>query len=128
MIARGATSLWETFEPVASLAHGFSTSPVFQLSSGILGVRPGSAGFRSIQFTPQLGDLAWAKGVHGTPHGDVSVHLERTDDGFDATLRAPPGIPIESLPPLGWLINGEMQLGEGARRISFVRAGTHNSD
>lgn len=128
MLARGATTLWETFEPHASLAHGFSTSPVFQLSSGILGVRPGSPGFDSIRFTPQLGDLAWAEGLHSTPHGDVSVRLDRTDTGFDAVLRSPGGLAVHNVAPSGWRIDRDMSFGEDARCISFVRNGTRDID
>src|SRR5580658_1581696 len=41
MLARGATTLWESFEPTASLCHGFSASPTYQLSRRLLGVSPG---------------------------------------------------------------------------------------
>ena len=38
MLARGATTLWESFDPTASLCHGFSATPVYQLSTEVLGV------------------------------------------------------------------------------------------
>jgi alpha-L-rhamnosidase len=128
MLARGATTLWETFEPNASLAHGFSTSPAYQLSSGVLGVRPAAAGFGAIQFSPQLGELAWAEGVHATPKGDVRVRLDRTASGFDAILCVPKGVPVNTAAPRHWRIEHDAPFGEDARRISFVRTGTHDTE
>ena len=40
MLDRGATTLWESFAPTASLCHGFSASPTYQLSRRVLGIAP----------------------------------------------------------------------------------------
>ena len=60
MLARGATTLWESFEPTASLCHGFSATPVYQLSTEVLGVTPLAPGFaplprRAAAGRPRLG-------------------------------------------------------------------------
>jgi len=94
MIARGATTLWESFEPTGSLCHGFSTSPTYQLSRHVLGVSPGQPGFRTIDVQPHLGDLSDAQGTVPTPHGDVTVELHRHEGQIVAQVVGPPAIPL----------------------------------
>ena len=71
MLARGATTLWESFEPTASLCHGFSATPTYQLSRRMLGVAPAAPGFAEIELAPDLAGLDHAEGVVPTPRGDV---------------------------------------------------------
>ena len=73
MLARGATTLWESFEPTASLCHGFSATPTYQLSRRVLGVAPAAPGFAEIELAPDLADLDHAEGVVPTPRGDVEA-------------------------------------------------------
>ena len=94
MLAKGATTLWESFNPTASLCHGFSASPTWQMSRHILGIYPESAGYAEIGFAPDIADLDWAEGVFPTPKGDVFVRLDRTADGFDAQIRPPVDIEL----------------------------------
>ena len=77
MLARGATTLWESFEPTASLCHGFSATPVYQLSTEVLGVAPLEPGFARFRLAPQPVDLDWARGVVPTVRGDIAVAWER---------------------------------------------------
>ncbi|MFI4974117.1 MAG: alpha-L-rhamnosidase C-terminal domain-containing protein [Caulobacterales bacterium] len=91
MLARGATTLWESFEPTASLCHGFSASPTYQLSRRVLGVAPAAAGFAEVRIAPDLAGLDHAEGVVPTPLGDVQVTLSRSGDGFVAQVTAPDG-------------------------------------
>lgn len=104
MLARGATTLWESFEPTASLCHGFSASPTYQLSRHILGVHPTAAGFAEIAVAPSLCGLDYAEGVVPTPRGDVSIKLERTGEAFVARVRAEAGTPIRLVAPAGFEI------------------------
>jgi alpha-L-rhamnosidase len=94
MLARGATTLWESFEPTASLCHGFSASPTYQLSRRLLGVAPGGPGWAEALVAPDLADLDFAEGVVPTARGDVEVRLERTADGFHARVVAPDGLAV----------------------------------
>jgi alpha-L-rhamnosidase len=89
MLRRGATTLWESFEPSASLCHGFSASPTYQLSRHVLGVAPAEPGFAAVDFSPDLADLEFARGVFPTIVGDIEVELVRNDGGFEARVRAP---------------------------------------
>ena len=111
MIAKGSPTLWESLEPSASLCHGFSASPTWHLSSGVLGVTPIAPGYARARFAPQLGDLSFAKGCIPTPFGNIDVSLERTDSGFDARLGVPEGLQLEAQGSGGFLPE------EGARLI-----------
>jgi hypothetical protein len=84
MLDKGATTLWESFRPSASLCHGFSASPTYHLSRRVLGVAPGRPGCAAIKVAPDMAGLEHAHGVVPTAAGDVAVRLERDADGFAA--------------------------------------------
>jgi len=95
MIEKGATTLWESFGPTASLCHGFSATPTYQLSRRVLGLAPAEPGFGTAIASPAIGDLDWAEGVVPTPLGDVEARIERTAGGFVARYRIPAGLRLE---------------------------------
>ncbi|MFZ5742994.1 MAG: MGH1-like glycoside hydrolase domain-containing protein [Pseudomonadota bacterium] len=73
MIEAGATTLWESFAPIASLCHGFSATPVYQLSRHLLGIAPIEPGYAAFSVS-NAGDIAGqASGVVPTPHGPISI-------------------------------------------------------
>jgi hypothetical protein len=94
MLARGATTLWESFEPTASLCHGFSASPTYQLTRRVLGVGPGEPGFAVIEVSPDLADLEHAEGVVPTPRGEVEASISRAGAGLVAQYRVPEGAEV----------------------------------
>lgn len=78
-----------------SLCHGWASGPAPFLTKYVLGVRAFAPGMRAVRFAPDLGGLAWARGVVPTPRGDIRVELERGADG--RTLRkieAPNGVDV----------------------------------
>ncbi len=101
MIDRGATTLWESFEPTASLCHGFSASPTWQMSARILGVRRDKSGGR-ITFNPNLLGLDHANGTIAFTEGDVAVSLLATKRGFEADIALPCGLETDIIPPPGY--------------------------
>ncbi len=121
MLARGATSLWEGFEPHASLAHGFSATPTWQLSRHVLGVVPDGAGFEKVAVAPNLCDLDFAEGVVPTRRGDIAVSLVRRDRGFEAQIALPDGLVGRVLAPAGCVLDGEASLSPGLNKRSFQR-------
>ena len=121
MLERGATTLWESFEPTASLCHGFSATPTYQLSRRVLGVAPAAPGFAEIELAPDLADLDHAEGVVPTPRGDVEAKLERTKDGFVARYRTPKGVAARTAPPPGLTIAGWPALTGAEIEIRFER-------
>jgi alpha-L-rhamnosidase len=121
MLARGATTLWESFEPTASLCHGFSATPTYQLSRRVLGVAPGAPGFASVALSPDLAGLDHAEGTVPTPHGDVEARLERTGDGFVASYRLPPGLDARPAPPPGLVLAAGPGPLQGEVELRFER-------
>ena len=75
-----------------SLCHGWSSGPASWLIRHVLGVTPASPGFREVNFDPFLGDLDWAEGTVPTPHGVISVRIEKGADGtIQKTMTLPEG-------------------------------------
>ncbi|MEO1407709.1 MAG: hypothetical protein AAFV54_14650, partial [Pseudomonadota bacterium] len=99
MIEAGATTLWESFEPTASLCHGFSASPTWQMSARILGITRIGSG--NVHFAPDLLDLSSAEGVVPVKEGDIEVRLRRENDGFTATLKGPISLSYSVAAPQG---------------------------
>ena len=91
MLAQGATTFWETYDPKEgyperlamygnrygkSLCHAWGASPVYLLGKYYLGIRPVQPGYAEWEARPCLGDLKWMKGNVPTPHG--TIHIEMT--------------------------------------------------
>jgi hypothetical protein len=107
MLARGATSFWETWSPDwsrektharstwgydTSLSHGWSSGITPFLTRWVLGVRPLAPGFAEASLDPFLGDLASAGGAVPTPHGLLEVAWERDGRAIRGRVRVPPGV------------------------------------
>jgi alpha-L-rhamnosidase len=92
MLNAGAVSLWESYGPTASLCHGFSASPTWQMTTHILGLKPHGQGMSHMEFAPDLGDLNAAEGKLSTVRGDIVVSLKRITKGIEARLTLPPGV------------------------------------
>lgn len=119
MLARGATTLWESFEPSASLCHGFSASPTYQLSRRVLGVAPLEPGFAAVEIAPDLADLDFARGVFPTKLGDIEVELERNDGGFEARVRAPENMRVHVSAAPGLRLRAATERSVGALKAQY---------
>lgn len=64
-----------------SLCHGWASGPTAWLSRHVLGVEIVAPGCAKVRVTPQLGDLQWVEGDFPTPHGQIHVRHEKTQDG-----------------------------------------------
>jgi alpha-L-rhamnosidase len=96
MLASGATTLWESFGPTASLCHGFSASPTYQLVTQIVGLQPGSPGFGSLRFNPQMAGLKHVSGAIETINGRVAATIAARDGIMNAVLTLPDGMSAEA--------------------------------
>lgn len=83
-VARGATSLWEEFQPeggrVASLNHHFWGDISSWFIKCIVGINynPSGTNHKEVQITPSFIDcLDYAEGFHITPFGKISVKWKR---------------------------------------------------
>jgi len=93
MLRLGLTSTPENPEPTRSDSHAWSAHPNYGLLATVLGVRPASAGFRTVRIAPSLGPLKWAEGTVPHPAGDIELRLERVGErGLDAVVTLPAGL------------------------------------
>lgn len=93
MVALGLTSTPEQPEPTRSDTHAWAAHPNYGLLATVLGVRPASAGFRTVQIAPSLGELKRAEGRVAHPRGDIDVKLERVGAaGIRGTITLPTGV------------------------------------
>ncbi len=91
-IARGATTLWEDWEGVASRDHvmfGDISAWMFKYLGGIR-VDPQQGGFKhfTIRPLPPTG-LAWAEAGHDSPYGKIHTRWERKDEGLELQVSIP---------------------------------------
>ena len=99
MLAQGATTFWETYDPKEgypqrlamygnrygkSLCHAWGASPVYLLGKYYLGIRPTKPGYTEWECRPCLGDLKWMKGDVPTPYGNIHVEMTRSQIIIDA--------------------------------------------
>jgi alpha-L-rhamnosidase len=121
MLARGATTLWESYDPTASLCHGFSATPVYQLSTEVLGVYPTAPGFTRFRLHPRLGDLQSARGLFPTVRGDIAVEWTRRAERVDMEITVPESTQADVMPPLGYAASdGPSRLEPGRHRLRFT--------
>ena len=88
LVANGLRTTIEMPEPTRSDCHAWGAHPLFHFLTSILGIRPGSYGFTTVEIRPQLGSLAWAEGTLPHPAGDIHVSVR---DGV-ATATLAPGL------------------------------------
>ena len=100
MLAQGATTFWETYDPKEgyperlgmygnrygkSLCHAWGASPVYLLGKYYLGVQPTKPGYAEWEMHPCLGDLKWMKGDVPTPHGNIHIEMTQKQLTVQAT-------------------------------------------
>ena len=120
MIRKGSSTLWESLEPTASLCHGFSASPTWQLTTRMLGVRPTAPGFARARFSPNLANLDWARGAVPTRHGPIGVDLKKDGDRMIAEVQAPHGVMIDVAAAPGWRVSAGPASFDGQARVTFL--------
>ena len=90
MIAKGATSFWEAYDPAQqgnscfsfygrpfakSLCHAWSAGPAAFLPAGLLGLQPLEDGWRRFTMNPHIGRLKYVNVAVPTPHGHITVDI-----------------------------------------------------
>ena len=89
MMEAGATTLWETWEGVASHDHPMFGAAAELLFTEILGIRqkPGTAGYTDVEIRPaEIRALDWARGSIRTPSGTIRVSWQRDENGSRYTV------------------------------------------
>ncbi|MBI1224858.1 MAG: Bacterial alpha-L-rhamnosidase [Bacteroidetes bacterium] len=92
MLDMGLSTFAEKPEPTRSDCHAWSAAPNYQFLSTILGINPGSPGFRTVRIQPVFRGLTFAKGKMPHPLGEISVSLEWTRLGIKAVVSLPEGL------------------------------------
>jgi hypothetical protein len=118
-----ATEMWDS----GDYSHGWTGTPLIQMSARILGVQPSAPGFRSVAIRPTPAGLDWARGVVPTPLGSLEVSWQRTSAGFRLHVSVPKQVTASVYLPL----TGPIQVDgknvtpatDGMVRVS---AGTHD--
>lgn len=112
--AMGLRTTPEYADPTRSDCHGWGAHPLFHFQATLLGIRPGSPGFSSVQITPQLGPLQWIKGRLPHPSGGtIEVEARRQGAGLCGTVSLPPSVTGQLLGPAGKVV----KLGEGRQNF-----------
>ena len=122
MLATGTTTLWESFDPEASLCHAFSATPVYQLSANALGVQPLAPGFSKVLIAPQPVDLQQASGVYATVAGGIHVAWKVEGDVFDLQIELPQQVTASVITPPGYSHEQDTtSIGPGNHQFQFLK-------
>lgn len=138
MVAEGSTTCWEAYDPqwpktdfhanlyadgnhgyFISLCHGWSSGPTNWLTERVLGVRPTSGGFQTVEIAPDLGDLTWAEGDVPTPHGLIHVRVEKKGASLNLSLSLPPGVRTTVI------LSGRQKIITGGGKYNFTGGVSH---
>lgn len=94
MLAKGATTLWETWEfpeNDASRNHPMFGSVDEWFYRSLLGINPTAPGFEKIMIKPQpVADLQWAKGSYESVRGTIAVEWKKENGKFILQTVIPP--------------------------------------
>lgn len=141
IVAQGGTFTWEVWRPSDvngdSMSHGWGSNVLVSIQRLLLGVRPASPGFASMEIVPALDALDEATGTAPTPRGPVTVSWRRNagpngpvdlDVDVPANSRATVHIPVhansvltESGQPL--LRHGEVRLSARSAAEATIEIG-----
>src|ERR1035441_5817342 len=80
-----ATEMWGR----GDYSHGWTGTPLIQMSAHILGVQPAAPGFQTAAIRPIPSGLDWARGVVPTPQGKLEVSWTRSSAEFKMRVSTP---------------------------------------
>ena len=91
MIDLGCTTWAEKPNDPRSECHGWSATPTYELSAIVLGVKPTSAGFKTVSIEPYIGafGLNEARGRIPTAYGEIVTSWKITDGGVNVKVTLP---------------------------------------
>ena len=92
LVRQGFRTPVESPEPSRSDCHAWGSHPLFHYFATLLGIRPVSLGFRSIQITPQLGTLTSVMGRLVHPAGVIEVDLRMENGAWRGAITLPDGV------------------------------------
>jgi len=78
--------------PTRSHAHAWSSAPSRFLNRIVLGIKDTSPGAATVQISPRLNGLTWARGATATARGPVSVCWKLDGNTLNVNFSAPSGV------------------------------------
>ncbi len=92
--ALGLTALPEAPEPSRSDCHGWGAHPFFHTFADIVGIRPSSPGFRTIEIRPTTGSLQSFSATILHPQGEIRVRYKAATkpDRIPFSIALPSGV------------------------------------
>jgi hypothetical protein len=106
-----------------SMAHGWSTGVVPELTNDLLGATPTGPGFSTWTVQPHPVSVTWAEGQLPTPHGSLDVSWRQASGQFTLRVTAPRGtsgdvsVPVTSA-DAEVTVNGRAVWADGGSRES----------
>lgn len=105
-----------------SMAHGWSTGVVPELTNDLLGASPTGPGFSTWSVQPHPASVTWAEGQLPTPHGDLDVSWRQGAGGqFTLRVTAPRGTSGDITVPVAGagaevIVDGRIAWDDGSRQ------------
>jgi alpha-L-rhamnosidase len=90
--AQGFKTPIEHPEPSRSDCHAWGAHPLYHYFASILGIRPTSLGFRTVEIAPQLGPMQQASGMLVHPNGEIHVDFRVEGDSVHGSITLPQGL------------------------------------
>jgi hypothetical protein len=72
-----------------SECHPWSSAPNVFLFKTVCGIRPTSAGHKTVEIAPSFGELTTIKAVYPHPLGNIELDLRKVGSGVEGTIVAP---------------------------------------
>jgi hypothetical protein len=79
-------------EPTRSDCHGWGAHPLYHYFASLLGIRPASFGFDSVEITPMPGHLVSLAGEMVHPRGPIVADLHFENGHVHGNISLPPGV------------------------------------
>lgn len=90
--SKGLKTTPEWPEPTRSDCHGWGAHPIYHYFATILGIRPGSMGFTTVDIKPQFGHLKHIKGDMVHPFGSIKADIMLKNNHLSGCIRLPHNI------------------------------------
>lgn len=95
MVEEDHSTLWELWSKQASVHHGWTGGPLVTMSKYIAGISIAEPGGKTYRICPHLGTLNRVHCTMPTPHGLLTVDIERTPQCTTMTISAPQEISVQ---------------------------------
>ena len=74
--------------------HAWSSTPLYELTSAILGIRPAAPGYETVSFEPQTSFINACEGEVMTPKGRIKASWKKEDGKLIKNIAVPEGVKI----------------------------------